>query len=119
MQLAGYYGLNFKTAGTDVVINQQGNMGIGTTSPRATLDVNGRNSVFGAIPTTIGYANSGYPGIGYNFLGQADGSWKYLASDTAYMIGLGQGNRMDFNYAPAGTAGNAISWTTGMTVTNA
>jgi hypothetical protein len=36
--------LNFKTAGTDMVINQQGNVGIGTTSPGAKLHVDAPNT---------------------------------------------------------------------------
>jgi hypothetical protein len=121
-----HVGLAFFTQGTDgdgpmyesMRIAYNGDVGIGTSLPRGDLDVYGRNVVFGAIPTTIGYAGNGYPGVGYNFAGKSDGTWKYLVGDTAYMIGMGQGNRMDFNYAPTGTAGNTITWTTAMTVLN-
>ncbi|MCG3115380.1 MAG: hypothetical protein LLH30_06825 [Candidatus Manganitrophus sp. SA1] len=95
-----------------------GEVGIGTATPRGTLDVNGRNSYIGTIPVALGHASSGYPGIGYNFEAQVDGNWKYKVTDTAYMIGLGQSHRIDFNYAPLGTGGNLITWNTAMSIKN-
>jgi hypothetical protein len=100
------------------IVTNNGNVGIGTTNPRGALDVNGRNAYIGAIPVALGYASTGYPGIGYNFEAQADGNWKYKVTDTAYMIGLGQSHRIDFNYAPLGTGGNQITWNTAMSIKN-
>ena len=39
VQLAGYYGLLFKTAGGEFVLHQNGNVGVGTTAPNATLQI--------------------------------------------------------------------------------
>ena len=42
VQVAGYYGMQFVTAtGTAMVINEQGKVGIGTTTPESALEVNG------------------------------------------------------------------------------
>ena len=42
VQLAGYYGLLFKTAAGEFTIHENGNIGIGTTSPSQKLEVKGR-----------------------------------------------------------------------------
>jgi hypothetical protein len=45
IQLAGYYGVLFKTTGGEFSLNHQGNVGIGTTEPVAKLDVRGDISI--------------------------------------------------------------------------
>jgi len=48
VQVAGYYGIEFVTQQGDMVLNEQGNVGIGTNSPNATaiLDLNSTTKTF-------------------------------------------------------------------------
>jgi hypothetical protein len=48
-QVAGYFGLNFQTASGQMVMSSNGNVGIGTTSPVTTLEVNGGLQVDGSV----------------------------------------------------------------------
>ncbi len=48
VQVAGYGGLNFITSGGQMVLNDQGKVGIGTNDPQSTLDVNGDIRITGS-----------------------------------------------------------------------
>jgi hypothetical protein len=56
---------------------------------------------------TIGPIINGYPEIGYNFY-TSNAVYTKIANDTAWGIGFGVSNRMDFKYAGAGTG--TFSW---------
>lgn len=99
-----------------VVFKNNGNVGIGTTSPDAPLDVKGRQVYFGNIPVTIGHSGDDYPSIGYNtsYTNSAS-SFLYKISDKASLIHFGSGG-FSFRTAPAGTAGGPISFTEVLTI---
>jgi len=54
VQVAGYFGLNFVTSGGSVMSINNGNVGIGTTNPYATLDVHGATNA-----NLLSYGSSG------------------------------------------------------------
>ena len=111
-----------------MVINTSGNVGIGVTSPTAKLQLSGSaNSLifdahssafagrYALLPGrfSVGTLNNGYPEIGYNF-SPADGVYTKIANDTAWRIGFGNSNLMQFSYAATGTG--TFSWTNAMAI---
>jgi hypothetical protein len=64
---------------------------------------------------TIGPIENGYPEIGYNFY-TSNSVYTKIANDTAWGIGFGVANRMDFKYAGSGTG--TFSWNTFMSITS-
>jgi hypothetical protein len=64
---------------------------------------------------TIGPFINGYPEIGYNFY-TSNAAYTKIANDTAWGIGFGVSNRMDFKYAGAGTG--TFSWSNLMSITS-
>ena len=110
-------------------VSSSGNVGIGTTTPTARLQIAGTsndgisldanhtlfNGVNARLPGRIivGAVSSAYPKIMYNAVPSASASWSYAANDTAWAINMGGGNRMGFEYVAAGTAGTSFSsWNT-------
>jgi hypothetical protein len=120
-------GFSFRANGgttNNVVINSSGNVGIGTTTPSAKLqiigatdslvldaDSSGFNGRHVLLPgrTVVGTIGNSYPEIGYNFV-TSGGVYTKIANDTAWGIGLGGSNYMSFKYAAAGTG--TFSWNT-------
>ena len=76
-------------------------------------------TVLGSI-FSVGRSGGDYDGAGYNVGWQSsNGSYKYVASDSAAFIKYGGGNgRIETFTAGAGTAGNSISFTSGPYVTS-
>lgn len=114
-----------------VRIDTSGNVGIGTTSPTAKLQISGasdsyiidaHSGAFGGRAVLmpgrffIGTLSSGYPEIGYNF-NAFNSVYTKLADDTAWKITFGGSNRMDF--ANVGTGTGTFSWTTRMSILSA
>ncbi|MBY0427309.1 MAG: hypothetical protein K2Q22_16860, partial [Cytophagales bacterium] len=69
----GTFGVRYRTSPTtfrtDLLIDDLGRVGIGTTSPIATLDVNGNSRFIGTI-TISSFAGGGTQALGVNNLGQ-------------------------------------------------
>jgi hypothetical protein len=117
------------TIGTQHVMSLDGpNVGVGTTTPTAKLqlagnadslifdaDSSGFNGRYALLPgrTVVGTIGSGYPDLGYNFTTN-NSVYTKIANDTAWGIGLGGSNYMSFKYAAAGTG--TFSWITAMLI---
>ncbi|MBL4755339.1 MAG: hypothetical protein JKY52_17305, partial [Flavobacteriales bacterium] len=101
-------------------ILNSGNVGIGTTTPGAKLDVGidqGDFARFGVGGTRIsmGRSSTNYPGIGHNVDFDPIGGHKYIASETAALLIFNAGD-FRFQGAASGAGGSAISWNTNMTI---
>jgi prepilin-type N-terminal cleavage/methylation domain-containing protein len=111
----GFMIFDNSSSSPNILIDTSGNVGIGMVTPlRGTLDVSGRNSYIGTNAIAMGYANvepdtGDRPSIGYNFVSQANGTWKYQKTDNAYMMNFSEGY-IYFYTAMSGTAGNLIDW---------
>ena len=92
-------------------IDTSGNVGISVT-PSA-WNSNHKNISIGYGATLTGYSSSGWCSLGSN--GYSDGTWKYINSTYATKYDQLNGNHTWYT-APSGTAGNAITWTTAMTL---
>ena len=94
-----------------------GNVGIGTTSPGAKLEIRGNSeSLILDVDSTgfdgryallpgrfvVGMMGNGYPEIGYNFR-MTGNAYTKLGSDTAWGVDFGNSNLMRFKYASTGT----------------
>jgi len=111
--VSGYYGINMFTSGLNrLVIEQDGNVGIGTSDPGYLFDVNGNTNINGNLiisGTVDGYDVSAY---GTYFIGSAGTSGQVWTSDgtgAGYWAAAGSG-------MPSGTEGqmlynNAGTWT--------
>lgn len=103
-------------------ILNNGNVGIGSTAPVTLLDVNGEAIIRGRLPTfgmSIGSSGGSYSDVSYNVKHTSTSNvYNYLGSDLAAMIRFGGAvNAFEFKYAAAGTAGNPITFSELMTVT--
>jgi len=122
-------------------IDSSGNVGIGTISPSAKLDVVGDLQVGTAATLQVASANyvggpsfgvrynasnarlginianaNGFPYIGYNTNNvSASDTPTYDLSQTATQLRM-DGGQFRFNIAPSGTAGNTVSFTQAMTL---
>ena len=98
-------------------INSSGQVGINTTSFSANIHDHkfqaAGNARFGSI-LTAGRSGGDYDGIGYNVGWQSSTSaYKYVATDYSAFIKFGANGRVETFTAASGTAGNAISFSTG------
>jgi hypothetical protein len=121
-------GASKSTSNERFTIAGDGNVGIGTITPTAKLQIvgtadslvfdaysGGLNGSYALLPgrTVVGTVGSGYPEIGYNF-STNNNVYTKIANDTAWGIGLGGSNYMSFKYAAAGTG--TFSWNTAMAI---
>ena len=107
VQVAGYYGLDFVTANGSFVFNQQGNMGIGTTSPMSKFDVAG-SQVLSGSNNYLNFGDTAGTG-GYGFrdnngtleFKDENGSWSSFGSNS----GVSQWNSNEAGINYLGTVG--------------
>ncbi|MFA6330364.1 MAG: hypothetical protein WCX64_06860 [Candidatus Micrarchaeia archaeon] len=95
VQLAGWGGLTFQTGAGQMVIKQNGNVGIGTTSPAAKLDVAGSANIGGTVNGAIMTSGSV----------QTSGSWTDIPVNGAGILIL-KGTYGSATYAIVGYAGS-------------
>jgi len=100
----------FLRGATGVAIN-------GAASLSSTLDVNA-NATFTSLSGkfVIGNSTGSYPQIGYNITPTAGGGANYRATDATSSIYF-NGSTIALRVAASGTAGNAVTWTTPLSVT--
>ncbi len=99
-----------------------GNVGIGIQTPASKLDVAGTilgfDSYFGkTYPISAGTSGASYSSVGYGLtFTNTTANYKYLINnDFSSMLSFRSGG-FDFNTAPIGTAGSAITYTTAMAI---
>lgn len=99
-----------------------GNIGIGTKTPLAKLDVAGSilglDSYFGyRFPISAGTSGASYSSVGYGLtFTDTTANYRYrINNDYSSMLSFRSGG-FDFNTAPIGTAGNVIPYTTAMVI---
>jgi len=120
MTVSGDYSVGFALNdqnGTDisadnVFVVMGGNMGLGVTPPTSSL-----TGLF--LGNTAAFQASGNDNyIGSNFYFKSGTGWVYRTTDEANQIVFDADGSIDFKVASSGTADNAISWTTAMTIDN-
>lgn len=97
----GYYGLGFRTADGSLVMNQRGNVGIGTTTPVEKLQIGDRWTFHDGGVKYIGY-NTDYDGT----------TNKFIVNGAASQLAWEPSGAMFIATSPAGTAGAVMNSTT-------
>lgn len=99
---------------TRFTIDSSGNVGIATASPNTKLEVAG--TIRGSNLLVLGASGSSYPVIGYGFNTTSTGDlYNYAATDYSSQLDFFQGG-FRFKTAPSGTSGNAITYTTALSI---
>ena len=101
IQLAGYYGLLFKTAGGNFSFHQNGNVGIGTTNPTATLQI-GDSDNMGNVATEVEIKRLSIAPVTHN-----GSDWFFTSRDNNPYANLdiGYGNRKTLTIRHDGNVG--------------
>jgi len=105
---------NYVRGGSDVVITDEGNVGIGVT-PESDWNSLGKIIQLAQTSSIGGYTASSL-WLNENCKYTSSG-WEYINSDLTSSMWL-DGGMIGFRVAPSGTADTAISWTTAMTIDN-
>jgi len=108
-------GIDDNATSTAITIDSSENVGIGVTpeswqSTRKALQVGDSTAVWGDI-----YKNSWFSNNVYR---NTSGTESYINSSPAQQVYMNNGGIMYFQTASSGTADNAITWTTAMTINN-
>ena len=112
--------LGFATASTlDMTLNASGNLGLGQ-PPSAWISTSKALQIGVDFPiVSLSQQSNGATNLGSNIFENASNAYRYIASAFAGRYELNPNNGFHYWYtAPSGTAGNAITFTQAMTLTN-
>ena len=119
--IARYDGTTGKLQNSGVIIDDNGNIGIGATTPSGNFAIETQQNYLGTSKITscsIGRSGSGYPQTGYNFISTSGTNvFNYSVADKASALRYTSGG-FEFYSAPDGTVGAPITFTNIMNLDN-